>query len=201
MSFSILSVCTGNICRSPVAELLLAERLAKFADVRVESAGTGALVGHDVPQPAQRLARTVGVDASAHRARQIDVAMIREADLIVGMSRDHRRFIVESLPGAMRRSFTLRELARIADVVEPELSTIIPSSGASTVEDGMRTAVARAAALRGTVPPPPSPEAFDIVDPYRRNDDVFAQSFDELAPAAARVAAFLTTAATLANPR
>ncbi len=65
----------------------------------------------------------------------------------------------------------------------------------------MRAAVALAAALRGTVPPPPSPEAFDIIDPYRRNDDVFAQSFDELAPAAARVAAFLATAATLTDPR
>lgn len=201
MTFSVLSVCTGNICRSPVAELLLASALAPVGDVRVESAGTGALVGSGVPEQAQRLAASGGIDASAHRARQIDTGMIRSADLIVAMSREHRRLIVESLPAAMRRAFTLRELARIADAVEPRLQQAVLDAGAVTAEDGMRAGVALAAALRGTVEPPSSPEEFDIVDPYRRSDETYARSYAELAPAAERVASYLRAAASAATAR
>jgi Protein-tyrosine-phosphatase len=195
VTFSILSVCTGNICRSPVAELLLAQSLASFADVSVSSAGTGALVGSGVPEQAQRLAAGEGIDATAHRARQIDAGMIRGADLIVTMARDHRRLVVEALPAAMRRTFTLRELARIADAVEPRLPQAVAESGASSPEEGMRAAIALAAALRGTVEPPASPDEFDIVDPYRRSDETYARSFEELRPAAYQVADFLTKAA------
>lgn len=195
MTFSVLSVCTGNICRSPVAELILADALRAVGEVRVESAGTGALVGSGVPEQAQKLAGTRGVDTTAHRARQIEAGMIRGADLIVAMSREHRRLIVESLPAAMRRAFTLRELARIADELQPGLAQAVAASGAQTPEDGMRVAVAHAAALRGTVAPPASPDEFDIVDPYRRSDETYARSFSELSPAADRVAAYLAAGA------
>ncbi len=201
MTFSVLSVCTGNICRSPVAELLLAHALAPLGDVRVESAGTGALVGSGVPDQAQRLAASRSIDASAHRARQIDTGMIRNADLIVAMAREHRRLIVESLPAAMRRTFTLRELARIAEYVEPRLEQAVIDSGATTAADGMRAAVGLAAALRGTVEPPASPEEFDVVDPYRRSDETYERSFTELAPAADRVADYLGAAARIALSR
>ncbi|KTS09166.1 low molecular weight phosphatase family protein [Microbacterium testaceum] len=199
--FSVLSVCTGNICRSPVAELLLARSLGPLGDVRIESAGTGALVGSGVPDQAQRLAASRGIDASAHRARQIDNDMIRGADLIVAMAREHRRLIVESLPAAMRRTFTLRELARIAEFVEPRLEQAVIDSGATTAADGMRAAVGLAAALRGTVEPPASPEEFDVVDPYRRSDETYERSFVELAPAADRVADYLGSAARIALSR
>lgn len=199
MTFSILSVCTGNICRSPVAELLLAHALSPIAGVHVESAGTGALVGSGVPEQAQRLAAAGGIDAGAHRARQIDTGMIRGSDLIVAMSREHRRVVVESLPAAMRRAFTLRELARIADALEPRLAQAVADAGATTAEDGMRAAVALAAALRGTVEPPASPDEFDIVDPYRRSDETYARSYAELAPAADRVATYLAAAANAAT--
>lgn len=199
MTFSILSVCTGNICRSPVAELLLADALSHMADVRVESAGTGALVGSGVPEQAQRLAASRGIDASAHRARHIDNNLIRGADLIVVMAREHRRLIVESLPAAMRRTFTLRELARVAETVVPRLQQAVAESGATTAEDGMRAGVALAAALRGTVEPPSNPEEFDVVDPYRRSDEIYRRSFLELAPAADRVASYLKAAAQFAT--
>ncbi|MDF2045588.1 MAG: protein-tyrosine-phosphatase [Microbacterium sp.] len=199
--FSVLSVCTGNICRSPVAELLLARSLGPLGDVRIESAGTGALVGSGVPDQAQRLAASRGIDASAHRARQIDNDMIRGADLIVAMAREHRRLIVESIPAAMRRTFTLRELARIAEFVEPRLEQAVIDSGATTAADGMRAAVGLAAALRGTVEPPASPEEFDVVDPYRRSDETYERSFVELAPAADRVADYLGSAARIALSR
>lgn len=199
MSFVILTVCTGNICRSPVAELALARALSPVPEVRVASAGTGALVGGSVPRQAQLLAAKDGIDASSHHARQIDVSMIRDADLIVAMSREHRRDIVQALPGAMRRCFTLRELARVAEAVEPSLEERIRASGADSSESGMRAAVAAAAALRGTVPPPSDPDEFDVVDPYRRSDETYALSYSQLQPAVSRVAQYLLHAAGLAS--
>lgn len=199
MTFSILSVCTGNICRSPVAELILARDLAPLGVVRVESAGTGALVGAGVPETARALAATVGIDTTPHAARQIDTSLIRSADLVLTMAREHRRIVVENVPAAMRRAFTLRELARIADNVQPQLEEAVRTANARTPEDAIRTAVTLAASLRGTVPPPESADEFDIVDPYRRSEPVFQQSFEELRPAAERVSQFLMAAAAAAN--
>ena len=127
--------------------------------------------------------------------------MIRGADLIVAMAREHRRLIVESLPAAMRRTFTLRELARIAEFVEPRLEQAVIDSGATTAAAGMRAAVGLAAALRGTVEPPASAEEFDVVDPYRRSDETYERAFLELAPAADRVADYLGSAARIALSR
>lgn len=195
MSFRILSVCTGNVCRSPIAELFLARELAGFPDVRVASAGVGALAGQGVPEPAQRLARSHQIDASTHVARQIDESTIRESDLVLAMARDHRRAIVQMVPAATRRIFTLRELARITEVAEPSLAQAV--GDAETVEEALRSAVRLAATLRGTLPPPADQDEFDVVDPYRRSDDIYEASFDALVPAAERVARYLTTAASM----
>lgn len=197
MTFQILSVCTGNVCRSPIAELLLAEALSGFTTVRVESAGIGALVGHGVPEPAQRLGAQHHLDATRHVARQITEPMIRDSALIVAMAREHRRYIVQAVPAAMRRTFTLRELARIVDVVEENLPQAVSAAGATTGEEAMRAAIALAASLRGTIPPPADPDDFDVIDPYRRSDEVYAASFETLVPAAQRVSGYLATAARL----
>lgn len=201
MTFSILTVCTGNICRSPVAALLLARALGPVETVRVESAGTGALVGAGVPVQAQRLAAEGGVDTTAHRARQLDIGMIRSADLVMAMSREHRRSTVETLPASMRRAFTLRELARIASAAEPQLAEAVANAGATTAEGGMRAGVELAAALRGTIAPPMAPEELDIIDPYRRSNETYVRSYEELAPAAERVASYLSAAASAATRR
>ncbi|MFF8189214.1 low molecular weight phosphatase family protein [Microbacterium sp. NPDC016588] len=197
MTFQILSVCTGNVCRSPIAALLLADALSGFADVRVESAGVGALVGHGVPEPAQRLGAQHHLDASAHVARQITEPVIRDSALIVAMAREHRRYIVQAVPAAMRRTFTLRELARIADVAEETLPQAVSTAGARTGEEAMRAAVALAASLRGTIAPPADPDDFDVIDPYRRSDEIYAESFGTLIPAARRVSGYLAAAARL----
>ncbi|MGX4514692.1 arsenate reductase/protein-tyrosine-phosphatase family protein, partial [Clostridioides difficile] len=146
MTFSVLSVCTGNVCRSPLAEQLIARQMREF-DVSVRSAGVWALVGEGAPEPARRIAAECGLDVSAHVAEQVDEGMIRRSDLILGMARDHRRQLVEMAPSAMRRSFTLREFARLAEAAEPDLSEAVRSAHARSAEDGMRAAVALAASL------------------------------------------------------
>lgn len=199
MTFTVLSVCTGNICRSPIAELVISRAFSREVGIVVESAGLGALVGSGAPDPTQMLAREHGLDVSHHVARQIDIEMIRQADLIIGMTRDHRRRLVEMLPSAMRRVFTLREFARVADAAEPGLSNALASEGAGTPAERMRIAVALAASLRGTVPPPENASEFDVIDPYRQSDETYRRSFDELVPAAVRASEYLLASTRVAQ--
>lgn len=189
MTFRILTICTGNICRSPAAELLLLRRLADVPDITVSSAGTGALVGAGIPEPALRLLRDDGVDGSGHRSRQLTAAMVREADLVLAMTRDHRRAAVELIPAATRRTFTVRELARIGAALAGE-----PPVRSSEVDptERLRLAVLQAAGARGMVPQPDDPRDLDVVDPYRQSDEIFRESFDQLIPAVDGVVAFLT---------
>jgi len=179
-SFTVLTVCTGNICRSPLAAALLRIALADLP-TRVHSAGTRALVGLGMPDASLRIAARLGVpDAAAHRARQLRTEWVQDADLILALDREHRRGVVELLPRASRRAFTVREFARFAAAVtDVELDT---GAGVTTA-DRMRHAVEAAAQVRGTLPPLPRPEDDDVVDPYRRSFEVYQESSDQLVPA------------------
>lgn len=195
MTFTILTVCTGNVCRSPVAELQLSAALRDIPGVRVASAGTQALVGRGVPPTTLAVGREYGLDASEHRARQVTEDHIREADLILAMARDHRRAIVEAVPGAVRRTFTLRELARIANLAGGgELDQVDEDALPLDTSSSMRAAVARAAALRGSVGPVEDQRELDVLDPFGRSDDTYRRSFEQLIPAGDIVASFLTKA-------
>lgn len=194
MTFTILAVCTGNVCRSPIAELVLARRLAGLAGVSVRSAGVGALVGNGVPESARLLAARLGIDASGHVARQLDTSLIGGGDLILAMAREHRRHVVETSPAAIRRTFTVRELARIADEVEARLPDALAVSQPRSPGEGMRTAIALANALRGTVPPPDNADEFDVVDPFGHGPETYERSFTQLIPAAERVSLLLSRA-------
>ena len=109
----VLFVCTGNLCRSPSAALLLRQQLgdAGGAEVTVHSAGT---VGADVgpPRPLVEEGRTFGIDLAAHVPRTVDPAMIQAADLVVGLTREHVRETVVAVPSSFPRTFTLREIIR-----------------------------------------------------------------------------------------
>ena len=94
---SVLMVCVGNICRSPMAEMLLRARLTEQGTV-VASAGVGALVGHGVDPQVQRLMMERGLDASMHRARQLSSEMALNSDLILTMNRDLKQHIEAMFP-------------------------------------------------------------------------------------------------------
>ena len=88
---SILMVCVGNICRSPMAEALLINRLScgKYANIDIASAGVGALVGHEADTTAKELMSDRGIDVSMHRARQLNTELLSEYDLILVMEKGH----------------------------------------------------------------------------------------------------------------
>ena len=99
---NILFVCTGNICRSPLAEALLQREVAArdLDGVRVASSGTGAWDGAPASEGAYLIGLEHGLDLSAHRARLLTRDMVRTADLVFTMSRHHRARVQELEPEA-----------------------------------------------------------------------------------------------------
>jgi protein-tyrosine phosphatase len=107
----VLLVCTGNLCRSPMAEGLLRRRRADTSGIEVSSAGLIA-GGRLATSEAVAVMAERGIDISAHRSRELSPALIRGADLVIGMARRHVREVGVLDPPALARTFTLKELAR-----------------------------------------------------------------------------------------
>ena len=107
----ILLVCTGNICRSPLAAALLDRALAQrgIDGIEVGSAGTGAWDGAPVSEGAYLVGLERGLDLSAHRARLLTRELVEDADLILTMARHHRARVDEL--GGESRVFVLGEYA------------------------------------------------------------------------------------------
>jgi protein-tyrosine phosphatase len=117
---SILVVCTGNICRSPIAEGFLRELFAaRNAGIGVGSAGTVGWDGSEATPESVAAAEEWGADVSTHRARRLVAEMVREADLVVAMAAEHGERVVSLVPEARERTFTLKELVRILDTLPP----------------------------------------------------------------------------------
>jgi protein-tyrosine phosphatase len=101
---TILTVCTGNICRSPMAEAVLADRLRRRGvETVVQSAGIAALVGHPADANAVALMAERGLDISGHRARQLTPELIRSFELILVMEKGQQRAVEAILPSARGR--------------------------------------------------------------------------------------------------
>lgn len=180
--FRVLVVCTGNICRSPAAERLLDARLGPGSGVEVRSAGTGALVGHPIHEPMVHHLVSAGASAQEFSARQVTEAMLRRAGLVLALTRAHRSALVELAPAVVRRTFTLRELARLATDVGAHA---LPPG---TAGERLAALVPLAGARRGVVRPAQA-EDDDVVDPYLQSDATYARSFAQLAPAVDAIAA------------
>ena len=117
-------VCTGNVCRSPVAAAMLAARLGD--PLVVESAGVGAVVGHRATAEAAQTAVARKLDISAHRARQLEVALARAFDLLLVMEIRHRTSVSRHVPQVRGRTILFghwRDEVEIADPIGQPMST------------------------------------------------------------------------------
>lgn len=112
---SILVVCEANICRSPMAEGLLASALPQTT---VGSAGLNASSGMPADESAVRLMRVRGLDITSHRARQITRELCRQAELVLVMSDEQRRRVRDDFPFAGGRVFRIGEFGKF-DVPDP----------------------------------------------------------------------------------
>jgi protein-tyrosine phosphatase len=122
----ILVVCTGNICRSPIAEGVLRAEFGRRLSERapeVISAGTAGWEGSPAMPESVDAAAERGADISEHVAHRLASHDIERADLIIGMSSEHRDDVVRSTPGAAQKTFTLKELVRLLEELPPVEST------------------------------------------------------------------------------
>lgn len=180
---TILTVCTGNICRSPLAEVLLRARLEPLG-VRVHSAGTHALVAHGMTEQAQEIAVRSGADAAAaagHAARYLVEPLLTESDLVLTMAREHRSHVVQMMPSRLRQTFTAREFARLAaTVTDDDVRAAADAAG-----DAPRARLAAALRLLGDQRglSLAAAEDDDVIDPYRRSQTTYETSAAQLIPA------------------
>jgi low molecular weight protein-tyrosine phosphatase len=102
----VLFVCVGNICRSPIAEVILRQRLGNPAQT-IESAGLAALTGHPVDPLAESVLAEQGMTAASHVARQVTPEMIGTADMVLVMDKRHMSAVHALAPHARGKTFLL----------------------------------------------------------------------------------------------
>ncbi|KAF5043258.1 MAG: low molecular weight protein arginine phosphatase [Sedimentibacter saalensis] len=112
---NILLVCTGNTCRSSMAEGIFKQMLidSNVENINVSSAGLSAFQGDRANQKAIDVLKNQGIDISGHRARQLTGEMINSSDLILTMTDAHKMSILNYAPKSKGKVFTLKEYARI----------------------------------------------------------------------------------------
>ena len=166
--FSVLFVCIGNVCRSPVGERLLAAKLPseRYA---VSSAGVGAMVGYAMSRYAAAELTGFGGDPTGFAARQLTPTMITETDLLLTATRDLRSQVLSESPGALRRTFTVLEFAHLVETAD-----------GSTADEVVKWAGAHRSAAAGVEQ--------DVPDPFRRGAEAHAAAAKAIHDAVEQIA-------------
>lgn len=176
-SYEILTVCTGNICRSPAAHLLLAEQARRLEgdrpSIKVSSAGTRALVNQGVHGPMDKLLAEIGVSSSGFVARQLSESDVAGADLILALTAEHKSLVVELDPVALRKTFTLGELAEICRQLD---AGEIQAVRSGSLGERFRNLVGLASSHRGGF----DVSTLDVPDPYRRSAEMYELSLNQI---------------------
>lgn len=175
----MLTVCTGNLHRSRVAESLLTARLAPSStEFLVSSAGTGATAGEPMDPVAVALLEELGGTPSGAGARRLTAELVEAADLVLGAATEHRDAAVRLSPvWALRRAFTLREFARLVRIDD-----------AAGITDPVRRAAALvegAARRRGTQADQAADD--DVADPYGAPEGVARSAAARVAESVERI--------------
>lgn len=178
--FTVLHVCMGNICRSPMAERLLALRVAQRAGENADdlvfshSCGIGSWhVGEKMNPPAARELRSRGGSDAGFRARHIARDQIEISDVILTATSEQYEYIAETFGDALPRTFLVRHFGRIVSGIDPE--SLPPSDGSPEQVYARGIAlVAEADKRRDTR------DADPLDDPWGSDRATFARIGDEI---------------------
>jgi protein-tyrosine phosphatase len=181
--FTVLHVCMGNICRSPMAERLLAlaarEAVGDKADelLHSHSAGTGGWhAGEEMNPPAARQVRARGGEDGGFAARKLRSDLIDGADLVLTATADQSEYVLALRPDAAERTFVLGEFSRLLSTVDASRLPAAAPNPDAVYARGVAL-VEAVQAVRGDAPP--SPED-DLDDPWGRGDQTFARVADQI---------------------
>src|SRR5436189_2627690 len=125
---TILFVCTGNVCRSPMVEGIFRQATRGRGDYRVLSAGLGAMEGQPPSPYAVQAVRELGIDISGQRSRMLTSELVHQADFIFGMTHSHIDTVMLLYPYAAEKTFLLREFDETLDLFEKDISDPIGGS-------------------------------------------------------------------------
>ncbi|WP_421732468.1 LCP family protein [Cellulomonas sp.] len=169
----VLVVGSSNVCRSLAAERLVRARLGVGGGVAVTSAGTRTEPGDRVPELLSELLAGAGLDTDPHHARALTAEIIASADLVLTATRSERATVVRQVPAAVGRTFTLRELARVAGSLGP---AALPEGDVAA----RLSALVRAAPARRGPTAPADPADDDLLDPAALGKGAYQRSFDQV---------------------
>ncbi|MEU8163126.1 arsenate reductase/protein-tyrosine-phosphatase family protein [Micromonospora sp. SD19] len=187
--FTVLHVCMGNICRSPMAERLLAlavrERLTRRGQdpaqaeelVHSHSAGTGGWhAGEEMNPPAARQVTGRGGDVAGFAARKLRSDHIDAADLVLTATADQQEYVVALRPDAAARTFVLGEFSRLLAAVDAAALPPGDATPEAVYARGVAVVAAAHDARLGTSALPTD----DLDDPWGRGDQCFSRVADEI---------------------
>lgn len=161
---NVLFVCTGNVCRSPMAEAFLNSHAEERGlDVVARSTGTHAWTGRAATYDGRRIMAELGTPIDDHRTRRLDPALVEWADLVVTLATEHTREVLRDFPEAEGRVITLKELVGIL----PKLPGYTDP----------RSWVAEVDAAKASLPPA---DDRDVDDPFGERDAAYRRVATEI---------------------
>lgn len=165
----VLFVCTGNICRSPMGELLF-PLFFHSKDIETDSAGTQGLINSPIDPSSAKLMAMDGIDSSRFRSKRLTPQLALSSDLILCFTEHQRKKIVAQTPRARTKTFLLSDFANLCRYFSQN-----SLFHGFSVEDRMREVIYNASMVRMNLP-----QAVDIADPYKKDFLAFRATHDQI---------------------
>lgn len=177
MVIRILFVCTGNTCRSPIAEHLMRSKAAHAGvAIEVDSAGVAAAEGIPISEHASIVLKNRGIESHEKRAKSVSEKLLQWADVVLTMTMAHKERLIQMFPDAMDHIYTLKEYAQEnhsnrheAKALEQELQMKLAMSKPITEDEKKQLSELVHAFM-----------AEDVLDPFGGSVEVYEETAQEL---------------------